>query len=140
MLTLSRFMSSSYDVRRRPGVDRSLIKIVDFLSKDDGNMIVFRVISQSDMKKGYDARILIVDRQITPMSNVKFHCTCPSFKFQFETTLSIHDALIGQATNPKLPKKQVIHVCKHLEGCLKFLLTFKNLSFIESKFKDQSGV
>lgn len=140
MLTLSRFMSRSYDVRNRPGVDRSLIKIIDFSSKDDGNMIVFRVRSQSDPKKTYDTRILILDHQITPMTNVKFHCTCPSFKFQFETTLYNHDALIGNPTNPKLPKKQVIHVCKHLEGCLSYLITFKNLSFIESKIKAQSGV
>ena len=139
MLTLSQFMSRTYDVRNRPGVSRSLIRILDFVTSDDGNTIVFRVGSQSDSTQFYKCKILLKDYQITPMTNVKFHCTCPSFKFQFESILFKNEALIGIPSDIKLPKKPQLHICKHLEGCLNYLITFKNLDYISSKIKHQLG-
>ena len=89
--------------------------------------------------KQYDCSIFILtDNQISQNTKCKFKCTCPSFKYEFETILYMNDALIGEPRSKRLPKKRTgIFICKHLFGCINILENFNTVDNIMKHVKGE---
>lgn len=95
------------------------IKIINI----QNNIIEFIV------KQKHISKIWFNNGIISPSSDIKFDCTCDSFKYQFSQILAAkNSSLTLIKPSNKMPKKQPIHyICKHLEGCLKSIIHYKNI-------------
>jgi len=104
----------------RPGRFRNRetipISNVQYLGRND-NIFEF-VVSNPKKNTSYTCSIYIDDKM-----NVKFDCTCDSFKYQFAAILSYRNALLyPEKYSKKLPRNIAIaYICKHLEACINFL-------------------
>lgn len=121
------FLSTPSSFKNREHVSRDQIKITDV----DNNIITFNV------KNKYKSRILFEDGKILPSTEVKFHCDCDSFKYQFSQRLALSGSNIElPVRSMRLPKKQPIgHICKHLEASLNQVMIFKNIEQLRKKLR-----
>lgn len=113
------------------------IKLINIKSENNGNVLTFQVKSLTKPNKNYQSIIWLgTDDLINPTTNVKFNCQCQSFLYQYNVILSQHNALYGKAVSSKIPKKnQKIFICKHLFGCLIYLMKNKSINNLKDKFK-----
>ena len=132
-LTLNRLLARPKLKQNRRIILTSHIDIKFISKQNDGFIVDFAVPSESDSNHIYSCSIWTNDNQLSNDSLIKVKCDCANFQYQYETVLSQHDALIGTPHSDKLPKNQIIYVCKHLESCLKKLMTYKNLDALIKK-------
>lgn len=129
-LTLSRFLSRPLTLKDRDKIAARAVSIQNIIEEKNGWAISMEVRSASDPKKKYSCVIWTKDEDLSAKSRCKFFCSCPSFQFQFESTLAEHDALYGDPRSAKAPKKDIVYVCKHLEAAIHHLITKKNIQHI----------
>jgi len=118
-----------------PSLDSIKLDSIKFINNN--SLLQFTVLSSNrDIK--YNSYIYL-DSQTNFLldNNCKFRCTCESFKYEYEAMLEKNDALIGEGTHTKLPKKQKLFVCKHLYMCIRFIFKFRNIKNLSNIFKIQ---
>ena len=131
---LSTFLARSRRYNQT-SVDASNIRVKNFSNVDGGYLVEFVVLSATDSAKMYNVSIWLSKKEINMSTEIKMHCDCPSFKFQYSAVLATKDCLYGEPEVDKLPKKPQLGVCKHLRLALNFLTKFKNLEYIERLYK-----
>lgn len=119
------------NVEDRDIVSENLIKINKISQENDGFLLNFIVHSSTERKIKYTCDVWVKDNPITSNTIGKFFCSCMSFQYQYESVLERHGALYGISRSKRLPKKQTLFVCKHLEAVIKYLIKHKNLTTIK---------
>lgn len=97
--------------------------------KDTGFLLEFNVSSASDINKYYICKIWLDHENIEPTTQCQFHCSCPSFKYEFEVLLHSQGASLEIPKVPRTPrKKSNIFVCKHLATCLHVIQRYRTVN------------
>jgi hypothetical protein len=131
---LSQFMAKPYNFKDKDLPQFNDIRVISIQNIDDStNIITLITRSLSNNTKYYIQKIQLTnvnkpnDNTINFNDLPKFNCNCKSFKFEYETLLHYTDNLLGTPSSIKRPKKQHrTFICKHLYGCILYLLRFKN--------------
>lgn len=105
------------------------IKLLSIKKSDNDDIFLLEFsVPSSNIDIKYKSSILInTSNQISGNNDCKFKCSCDSFKYEYETILFNHSALIGSPHSIKPPKKQKLFVCKHLYMCIRIILKFRNI-------------
>jgi len=133
-----KIMNRPYNIKHRDKIILNSVKIENVSQIDSNFLVEFQILS-SDTTKIYLAKILTDSDNINYNTQIKVHCNCQSFKYQYETILSQIDGLYGIPSSHKLPKKQTLHVCKHLEGAISLLLRIKKIPKFGTKGYSNDG-
>ena len=98
---------------------------------------IFDNIIKFNVKNKYIAELWFENGILSPASQVKFNCTCDSFKYQFSQIVALNNSHLKlDKPTIRLPKKYPTHyICKHLESCLKYIIRFKNISTLSKLIK-----
>lgn len=130
-----RLLLTPYNMKNRQIILNRNIRLVDCIKQENGYFIKFNIYSTAKNRAIYNVNIWVETLNIINTNTpIEVNCDCPSFKYQFETVLWLNKFLLGEVTSKKLPKKQVLATCKHIQTCLKYLLNLRSISNILDKF------
>lgn len=126
-----KLLSTPYRMKNRQMVINSNVKLVNCTKQKNGYIISLNVFSTAQNRSVYKINIFVETLNIINTNTpIEINCSCPSFKYQFETVLWLSKFLLGEPASKRLPKTQVLATCKHVQACLKYLLNFRSISNI----------
>ncbi len=141
MLTLSRFISKPFLYRDRKIPDMGNISLINCTpgSEENSGFIIDFLVKSDSRSENYESSIQVyTEDSITINTRCKFRCNCPSFKYEFETMLYNNEALIGNPSSTRMPKKRTgIFVCKHLMVGIIAIQHFNNIRNIIKHVKGE---